>query len=73
MQYENKANNKSLECQPISLRDEFTNSCHALVTQCNVAKFLIAALSGPASCRTGPIRQLAGPDGQTSCLLSDRP
>ena len=52
--------------------------------QCAVAaKFLIAALSGPASCRTGPIRQLAGSDrsehnlsrsdGQTSCLVSDRP
>ena len=36
MRYENKANNKSLECQPISLGDEFTNSRHALVTQCNV-------------------------------------
>ena len=36
MQHENKANNKTLECQPISLRDEFTNSCHALVKQCNV-------------------------------------
>ena len=50
---------------------------------CIAAKFLIAALSGPASCRTGPIRQLAGSDrsehnlsrsdGQTSCLVSDRP
>ena len=30
--------------------------------QCNAAKFLIAALSGAATCRTGPIRQVAGPD-----------
>ena len=53
------------------------------LSHCNAAKFLIAALSGPASCRTGPIRQLAGSDrsehnlsrsdGQTSCLVSDRP
>ena len=54
-----------------------------LENHCIAAKFLIAALSGPASCRTGPIRQLAGSDrsehnlsrsdGQTSCLVSDRP
>ena len=30
--------------------------------QCSAAKFWIAAFSGPATCRTGPIRQLAGPD-----------
>ena len=49
---------------------------------CIAAKFWITAFSGPATCRTGPIRQLAGPDrsednlsrsdGQTSCLLSDQ-
>ena len=32
------------------------------ILHCIEAKFLIAALSGPATCRTGPIRQLAGPD-----------
>ena len=58
------------------------STVHVQSNQCIAAKFWITAFSGPATCRTGPIRQLAGPDrsednlsrsdGQTSCLLSDQ-
>ena len=42
------------------------------MTQCNAAKFWIAAFSGPATWRTGPIRQLPGLDRSETQSFSIR-